>query len=254
MAINWTEVFGTQPSSTDSKVNYFGYRDAANKWQLIVNTPLLFDIGTAVDNTPPVLSAEQVAAMGSDSDGENEDEYPNIDPETLRVHEFIEQGKSPIPIQDRWFLSQIQDPHGKLCDLAKKENLLSTRVNVPEVFDPKFEAPKPPTGIAILTHMYILPTTPDGLTQFYSNTYQNLPPPTLPAVPATPTKGKKRVNDGDEMLTSPLAQSPQEAPSSSLGKPSPTKKTRTKASASNSSSGLTTSRTRSSGRATHDNI
>ncbi|THU97066.1 hypothetical protein K435DRAFT_796846 [Dendrothele bispora CBS 962.96] len=114
MAISWSEVFGnTDQSPADTKINYYGYRDAANKWQLLINTPYLFDFSQSVEGRPPILSAEELANAGTDDD-DSDDGFP-----------------SP----DRYFLSQMPDPLNKLADLAKKENLLGIRVNEPEVFD-----------------------------------------------------------------------------------------------------------------------
>ncbi|THU90082.1 hypothetical protein K435DRAFT_802278 [Dendrothele bispora CBS 962.96] len=103
MALNWQEVFGNSNQATDSKLNYFGYRDAANKMQLLINTPPLFELGTQDAGPPSDLSAEQVAAMGADSDDESDDNFPTMDLETLRLHEFLEQGKTPPSAGDRWF-------------------------------------------------------------------------------------------------------------------------------------------------------
>jgi hypothetical protein len=92
-------------------VNYFGYRDASNKMQLLINTPSLFELITQDAAPPSDLSAEAVAAMGADSDDDSDD-FPcklsvqfiqkklthlpiAIDTETVRLNDFLEQGKMP---------------------------------------------------------------------------------------------------------------------------------------------------------------
>ncbi|KAF5357493.1 hypothetical protein D9758_012511 [Tetrapyrgos nigripes] len=215
----WSDV----PRSSQGQMYYYGSKDSNDRWQLMLITPVLFDL-TSPSAMPPVMTAEEIAAIGADDIEEDTEE---VDPIELRLFEFINQREQPKPANGQWFLSQMPDDYHKYEELAKNHDLLKYRLNLPNVFDKDGHRIHPSdyktaltvgtkvavkfhnmiykfascTGQSLLTDLFILPDTPEQLQTFYRAIFKNLPPPsTLSAVIApyanpSPTKRAREADD-----------------------------------------------------------